>query len=120
MDKESGSRFQLGNNTNTLIEDYKSVLEYPPELPDAFSHHNYWMLTDIRDAIERLGLSEDERVKALDRELLKKLKKYGPPAYREKERPDYWWWHLDDIYKGSYPKEKLPEYLRDLISLSYS
>mgnify|MGYP001770658963 CR=1 FL=1 len=115
MDKESDRDVWLSDNTDTLIEDYEGVLEYPPELPDAYSHHNYWMLTKIRTTIERLGLSEDERVKALDRELIKKLKKYGPPAYREKERPDYWWWHLDEIYKGTYPKEKLPEHLRDLL-----
>ena len=114
MDRKGGKGPQLSDSKDTLIEDYEYSLEYPVELPDAYSHHGYWMMTDARDEIENLGLSENPKVKELDRKLLKNLKKYGPPAYMEKERPDRWWWHLDEIAKKQYPPEKLPEHLRDI------
>lgn len=114
MDTKNNKNIWLSSDKATLIEEYKAVLEYPPNLPDAYSHHNYWMFARLRDAIHLKGLDEDIIIKELDRKVLKDLKKYGPPAYMEEERPDYWWWHLDDIYKGTYPQEKLPEHLKAL------
>ncbi|MDQ7081764.1 MAG: hypothetical protein Q9N34_01285 [Aquificota bacterium] len=51
-----------------------TALKYPLELPDAYSDHGYWMMTDVRDEIEKLGLSDDPKVKELDRRLLMNLK----------------------------------------------
>ncbi len=116
MDKKE----HVSNNQNTvkLIEDYEYTLEYPPNLPDAYSYDNMWLMLDARDEIHRLGLDNDERVIEIDKRLLKGLKKFGNLIVYRFDNSDkplpHWWWHLDKIAKKEYPAELLPEPLREI------
>ncbi|MEN3039754.1 MAG: hypothetical protein ABDI07_11525 [Candidatus Kryptonium sp.] len=100
-----------------LIDDYESSIVVPAFHPSAYTYFNYWMMTDPRDELYRLGLDDDPEVKKLDLQLLKGLKKFGPPDYNLEEQAQkplkLWWWHLDKIYDKTYPAELLPEHLRE-------
>lgn len=104
-----------------LIDDYHFSLEYPENLPAAFTEYGYWMAADPRTELHQIGMDEDERIKQLDIQLIKKLHRFKKmdiyPVYLEKDKNhplEYWWWHLDKIAKKEYPAELLPEHLREI------
>lgn len=120
MDKKKNPNPQL-SNIKDLIEEYDALLSYPnSRYPQVFAY-NGWMFYDLRDQIHELGLDDHPEVKKLDRQFLKKVIEWVPPDdYKaEKKYPNMWWHNLQEIKQGTYPKEKLPEHLKDLISLSY-
>ena len=117
MDRESAKELPVGHNQAhlELIGFYEFSLRYPETIPSAYCHHNYHITADTMTRIHELGL--DHMVKELDIKLLKGLKKFGPPAYMEKDKNkplEYWWWHLDKIATKEYPAELLPEHLREI------
>ena len=116
MDKKKSPNLQL-SNIKDIIEDYDDLLSYPnSKHPYAFAYGG-WLIYNLRDQIHELGLDDHPEVKKLDRQLLKIVLEWAPPDdYKAKKKyPEMWWHHLDEIKKGTYPKEKLPEHLRDLI-----
>ncbi|ACN98132.1 hypothetical protein SULAZ_1558 [Sulfurihydrogenibium azorense Az-Fu1] len=113
--------FELEIRVKDLIEEYDALLSYPnSRYPQVFAY-NGWMFYDLRDQIHELGLDDHPEVKKLDRQFLKKVLEWvHPDDYKaEKKYPNMWWHNLQEIKQGTYPKEKLPEHLKDLISLSY-
>ncbi len=118
MDRENSDKLPVGNNQNyveDLIGFYEFTLRYPETIPSAYCHHSYFITADIRTEIHENGL--DHMVRELDIKLLRGLKRFGAPAYMEKDRNKplaYWWWHLDKIARREYPEELLPEYLREV------
>ncbi|WP_340690952.1 hypothetical protein [Hydrogenobacter thermophilus] len=116
MDKEKSPNPQF-SDIEDLIEEYDALLSYPnTKYPYVFVYGG-WMFYDLRDQIHELGLDDHPEVKKLDRQFLKKVLEWVPPDdYKAKRKyPHMWWHHLEEIKRGTYPREKLPEYLRDLL-----
>ncbi len=100
-----------------LIEDWKlAVSNGFGEIPYALDYHAGPPWLEVRDKIEKVGLGTQAEVIKLDIKLIKTaiaLKTGG--TYESDDHPiENWWWHLDKIAKGEYPKELLPEHLREI------
>ena len=116
MDKEKGSEPKL-SDIEDLIEEYDALLSYPSTKSPYVFVYDGWMFYDLRDQIHEVGLDNHPQVKELDRALLRKVIEWVvPDDYKaEKKYPQMWWHHLGEIKRGAYPKDKLPEHLKDLL-----
>ena len=73
----------------------------------------------IREVIQKYGLENDPRVIKADQEILRlAFKNYvAPPDFAQLDGDpplEYWWYYLDDIHRGEYPLDLLPDHLRDI------
>ncbi|MFZ5584662.1 MAG: hypothetical protein ACOZHQ_01905 [Thermodesulfobacteriota bacterium] len=93
-----------------------------PELdPDLLVEQAITRCADLRDGLEDIWaeLSEEEReqVRAADRVLIREAARLAPWWRRElaEDRVEFgfprerWWWWIDEIADGAFPRELLPE-----------
>lgn len=78
--------------------------------PDIFPSN----IPSIREKLK--DYEDNEEVRKLDVWLLEDLEdilNVNPTIQDDDSQPlEKWWWHLNKIAKGTYPKDLLPEYLR--------
>lgn len=98
------------------IEYYEFSILDSPGYPYALLYHTNDVVMTERDKIENAGMSNVEKIKDLDKKLLRLLKKFDV-SYKDWEQEGKelkrWWWHLDKIQEGTYPPELLPDYLKE-------
>ncbi|MCA1988381.1 MAG: hypothetical protein LDL07_04425 [Desulfarculus sp.] len=93
-----------------------------PELdPDLLVEETITRAADQREALERIldQLTDEEReqVRAADRVLIREAARLAPwwraenaEAREERGFPrEHWWWWIDEIADGVFPRELLPE-----------
>ena len=69
-------------------------------------------IPEVREAIFETGRSSERLVEA-DRYLFENIRGIHPDTPEDPAQPiEKWWWHLQEIKKGRYPAEILPEHLR--------
>jgi len=67
----------------------------------------------VRDDVKHAGVGKNKKVRQADRDLIRSARKaIGDPLMIE-DGPE-WWDNIEDIARGKYPLEKLPEHVREL------
>ncbi len=82
------------SDPDVLLRDIPNIREHLKEYDwdEGIRENDIWLLEDLKEILKANPAIEDDDSQPLEK----------------------WWWHLHKIAEGTYPKDMLPQYLRNL------